>query len=147
MNLTIDSFQVDKKPNVDCSRQKPFICRFRCRSPRLPLIFYLKFANINFPCVRKGRRMENNSVRVKTWGVFLFFTSYFPQLVQLCYVDFFEFLWVMSLRKTASSFEIHPSEDEPVQKDFSLYTACPYNLTKMRLFCTAFFYVVTQHRH
>ena len=38
------------------------------------LMFYLKFANINFPRVRKGRRMENSSVRVKTWGVLLFFT-------------------------------------------------------------------------
>ena len=51
MNLSIDSFLVDKKPNVDCSRQKPFICGFRCRNLRLPLIFYLKFANINFPRV------------------------------------------------------------------------------------------------
>ena len=30
------------------------------------------------------------------------------------YVDVFEFLCVMSLRKIASSFQIHPSEDEPV---------------------------------
>ena len=72
MNLSIDSFQVDKKPNVDCSRLKPFICDFRAES-QTALIFYLKFANINFPRVCKGRRMENNSVRViKTWGVFVF---------------------------------------------------------------------------
>ena len=63
--LFIDSFQVYKKPNVDCSRRKPFIGEkkqnigFRCRSPsQTALIFNLKLANINFPRVRKRSWME-----------------------------------------------------------------------------------------
>ena len=50
--------------SLDCSRQKLYICEknykigFRCRSLRLPLLFTLKFANINFPCVCKRSRME-----------------------------------------------------------------------------------------
>ena len=61
--LFIESFQVNKKPNGDCSHHKPFICQknqkisFQCWSLQTALIFNLKFANINFPCICKRSHM------------------------------------------------------------------------------------------
>ena len=63
--LSIGSFQVYKKPNVDCSRRisllfvrKKIKDRFSMSESQTALIFNLKFANINFPRVRKRSWME-----------------------------------------------------------------------------------------
>ena len=54
--LSMDTFQADKKPDVDCSRQKPFVCerdQFSMSESQTALIFNLKFSNINFPRICK----------------------------------------------------------------------------------------------
>ena len=58
--LYIDSFYVDKKADVNFFRQKPSICEENLRSESHNgfKFFNLKFANINFPRVRKQSHTE-----------------------------------------------------------------------------------------